>query len=112
MTLDNVWNWGDPVVGVERTYLCSNIKKGVLWANMSQYCNPKVDELFKNAAAAPDEKTRKELYFDVQEILTDELPILPFETQQFRNIYSDTVVNPPNGPFGIMSPLLNTSMEG
>src|SRR5699024_4920992 len=24
MTLDNVWNWGDPAVGVERTYLCDN----------------------------------------------------------------------------------------
>lgn len=112
MTLDNVWNWGDPVVGVERTYLCDNIKKGVLWANMSQYCNPKVDKLFKNAASAPNERTRKEDYFDVQEILTDELPILPLESQQFRNVYSDSVVDPPNGPFGIMSPLLNTSMEG
>src|SRR5699024_389275 len=47
MTLDNVWNWGDPAVGVERTYLCDNIKKGVLWANMSQYCNEDVDRLFK-----------------------------------------------------------------
>jgi peptide/nickel transport system substrate-binding protein len=112
MTLDNVWNWGDPAVGVERTYLCDNIKKGVLWANMSQYCNEDVDRLFKKAAAAPDEKTRKSDYAKVQKILTDELPILPLENQQYRNIYSDSVHNAPNGPFGIMSPLLDTSMEG
>ncbi|MGO2860835.1 MAG: ABC transporter substrate-binding protein [Brevibacterium sp.] len=112
MTLDNVWNWGDPVVGVERTYLCDNIKKGVLWANMSQYCNEEVDDLFKQAASAPDEKTRKALYSDVQKILTDELPIFPLENLQYRNIYSDKVKNPPNGPFGIMSPLLDTAVEG
>lgn len=112
MTLDNVWNWGDPAVGVERTYLCDNIKKGVLWANMSQYCNENVDRLFKKAAAAPDEKTRKSDYAKVQQILTDELPVLPLENQQYRNIYSDSVKNAPNGPFGIMSPLLNTSIEG
>lgn len=112
MTLDNVWNWGDPAVGVERTYLCSNIKKGVLWANMSQYCNKDVDRLFKKAAAAPDEKTRKDDYSKVQKILTDELPVLPLENQTYRNIYSNAVKNPPNGPFGIMSPLLDTSIEG
>ena len=112
MTLDNVWNWGDPAVGVERTYLCDNIKKGVLWANMSQYCNEDVDRLFKKAAAAPDEETRRADYAKVQKILTDELPILPLENQQYRNIYSDSVHNAPNGPFGIMSPLLDTSMEG
>lgn len=112
MTLDNVWNWGDPAVGVERTYLCDNIKKGVLWANMSQYCNEDVDRLFKKAAAAPDEKTRVSDYAQVQKILTDELPVLPLENQQYRNIYSDSVKKAPNGPFGIMSPMLDTSMEG
>lgn len=112
MTLDNVWNWGDPVVGVERTYLCDNIKKGVLWANMSQYCNEDVDRLFKKAASAPDEASRKATYAKAQRILTDELPVLPLENQQYRNIYSDSVKNAPNGPFGIMSPLLDTSMEG
>ncbi|GAA1936629.1 ABC transporter substrate-binding protein [Brevibacterium antiquum] len=112
MTLDNVWNWGDPVVGVERTYLCDNIKKGVLWANMSQYCNEDVDRLFKKAASAPDEESRKATYAKAQRILTDELPVLPLENQQYRNIYSDSVKNAPNGPFGIMSPVLNTSMEG
>ncbi|WP_209323197.1 ABC transporter substrate-binding protein [Brevibacterium renqingii] len=112
MTLDNVWNWGDPAVGVERTYLCDNIKKGVLWANMSQYCNEDVDRLFKKAAAAPNEKARTADYAKIQKILTDELPVLPLENQQYRNIYSDSVKNAPNGPFGIMSPLLDTSMEG
>jgi len=31
MTIDNVFNWGDPVIGVHRTYNSQNIKKGVIW---------------------------------------------------------------------------------
>src|SRR5699024_8422837 len=41
VTVDNVWNWGDPAIGVARTYICSNIQKGVVWTNMSRYCNKK-----------------------------------------------------------------------
>ena len=33
MTIDNVFNWGDPVIGVHRTYNSQNIKKGVIWSN-------------------------------------------------------------------------------
>ena len=45
MTMDLVFNWGDPVVGVHRTYLTSNIRKGVVWSNTQSYSNPRVDEL-------------------------------------------------------------------
>lgn len=30
MTMDQVFNWGDPVIGVNRTYLCSNIREGII----------------------------------------------------------------------------------
>ncbi len=33
MTMDIVFNWGDPVIGMHRTYLSSNIRKGVIWSN-------------------------------------------------------------------------------
>ena len=28
MTMDAVYNWGDPVIGVHRTYVCDNIQQG------------------------------------------------------------------------------------
>lgn len=37
ITTDIVWNWGDPVIGVERTYICRNIRKGVIWSNTQGY---------------------------------------------------------------------------
>ncbi|MEM7198170.1 MAG: ABC transporter substrate-binding protein, partial [Pseudomonadota bacterium] len=43
LTWDAVFNWGDPVIGVHRTYQSSNIKKGVIWSNTQQYANARVD---------------------------------------------------------------------
>jgi len=44
LSWDTVFNWGDPVIGVHRTYLSSNIGKGV-WSNTQAYSNARVDEL-------------------------------------------------------------------
>ncbi|WP_256840131.1 ABC transporter substrate-binding protein [Ornithinimicrobium faecis] len=110
MTMDNVWNWGDPVVGVERTYRCDNIVEGVVWSNMSQYCNPEVDSLFEAAASATDEGQRADRYQQVQEVLVDDLPVYWIESLAFRNTYRDDVRNAPNGIFGVMSPMLETTV--
>jgi peptide/nickel transport system substrate-binding protein len=48
-TMDGAFNYGDPVIGVHRTYLSSNIKPGVIWSNTQNYVNPKVDELLAQA---------------------------------------------------------------
>ena len=85
MTMDIVFNWGDPVIGVNRTYVSSNIRKGVVWSNMSQYRNPKVDGLLDKAAVEMDVAKRKALYDQFQMIVGDDLPIywinaLPYHT--------------------------------
>ncbi len=61
LTMDNVFNWGDPVIGVARTYLSTNIRKGVIWSNTQQYRNEKVDELLNSAAVESDQSKRKAL---------------------------------------------------
>jgi len=53
VTLDAVFNWGDPVIGVHRTYLSTNIKP-IVWTNTQSYRNPKVDELLNTAAGLLD----------------------------------------------------------
>lgn len=111
VTVNNVWNWADPAIGVARTYICSNIHKGVVWANMSQYCNKKVDALFAKAATEPDEARRKKEYFEVQEILTRDLPVYVMMNWPLTNVYSKNVSDPPNGIWGLMAPLLNTSVS-
>ena len=51
MSMDVVFNWGDPIIGVHRTYLSTNIKP-IVWTNTQSYNNPKVDELLEAPAAA------------------------------------------------------------
>ena len=60
MSWDTVFNWGDPVIGVHRTYVSSNIGKGV-WSNTQGYANPRVDEILEAAAKEGDPAKRKAL---------------------------------------------------
>ena len=77
ITFDNVFNWGDPVIGVHRTYNSQNIKKGVIWSNTQQYSNERIDELMALAGATNDVEERKKYYAEFQQILADELPLYP-----------------------------------
>ncbi|MFX6702273.1 hypothetical protein ABTH29_20455, partial [Acinetobacter baumannii] len=46
--------YGDPALGVARSYVSSNIAKGSPWNNVAGYANPDIDKLFAEAAAAND----------------------------------------------------------
>ncbi len=75
MTMDFTYQYGDPALGVSRTYVSSNIRKGVLFSNTMGYANPEVDALFAKAAVAPSEAERQALYSQVQKILVDDAPV-------------------------------------
>src|SRR5699024_10441904 len=75
ISTDTAWNWGDPVIGVNRTYLSSNIKN-IVWTNTQSYRNERVDELLQNAAIETDEDKRKAMYAEFQEIITHDLPLI------------------------------------
>ena len=94
LSIDSVFNWGDPVIGVNRTYLSSNIGKGV-WSNTQGYSNARVDELLKLAAKETDDAKRKALYAEFQEIVNDEIPIYFLNALPYHTIYSKKVANPP-----------------
>ena len=65
LSWDTVFNWGDPVIGVHRTYVSSNIGKGV-WSNTQGYANARVDELLEMAAVETDVAKRTALYKEFQ----------------------------------------------
>jgi peptide/nickel transport system substrate-binding protein len=67
--------FGDPAVGVARSYITSNIRKGVPFTNTCQYSNPRVDELFGTAAKSNDRNERQRLYTEVQQILVEDVPV-------------------------------------
>ena len=105
MTMDNVFNWGDPVIGVHRTYDSENIKEGVIWSNTQQYSNERVDELMKLAGSTYDIDERKKYYAEFQQILADELPIYWLFAGPYHTVSSKKVGNPPNSIWGASSPL-------
>jgi peptide/nickel transport system substrate-binding protein len=105
MTMDSVYNWGDPMIGVHRTYLSNNIRKGILWSNTQNYRNAKVDDILDRAASEMDIAKRKALYSEFQRIVTDELPIVWLNLAPFHTVYNKALGNPPVSIWGIHSPL-------
>jgi peptide/nickel transport system substrate-binding protein len=105
MTMDSSYNWGDPVIGVHRTYLSDNIRQGVVWSNTQNYRNPRVDELLAQAERELDPNKRKALYVEFQQIVTDDAPIVYINVQPFYTVYNAGLGNPPLSIWGIHSPL-------
>jgi len=104
MSWDTVFNWGDPVIGVHRTYDSTNILKGV-WSNTQSYSNARVDELMAMAAVETDIEKRKALYAEFQEIIADELPVYHTNTLPYHTVFNDKVKNAPMGIWGTSTPI-------
>jgi len=103
MSMDAVFNWGDPIIGVHRTYLSTNIKP-IVWTNTQSYNNPKVDELLNTAGSLVDPTQRKAFYATFQKIVTDELPILYINQLPYHTATLKKVGNVPTTIWGPMSP--------
>ena len=102
MTMNAYFNWGDPVIGVDRAYMCSNIKPGV-FVNNSAYCNERVDELLAAAAVSQDFGERKALYAEFQEITARELPFYYINALPIFAAWQTDVMNLPMGPWEALS---------
>ncbi|MCR9074318.1 MAG: ABC transporter substrate-binding protein [Alphaproteobacteria bacterium] len=111
MTMDGVFNWGDPVIGVHRTYLSTNIKNGVIWSNTQQYENARVDELLDAAGREMDPERRKALYAEFQQIVAEDVPLYPLYSAPYHTITSAKLENPPRGIWATCSPLDRVSMK-
>ena len=102
MTMTAYFNWGDPVIGVQRAYVCDNIKVS-FFVNNSAYCNEQVDELLYAAAAESDFDARKALYDEFQEITAVELPFYNINALPIYGANQPDVMNLPDGPWGGLS---------
>ena len=105
LSMDVVFNWGDPVIGVHRTYLSDNIRKGVIWSNTQQYSNAKVDELLNAAAVELDMDKRKALYAEFQQIVAGDLPVYWINALPYHTAYNKNLKNVPTGIWGTMHPM-------
>ena len=105
ITTDFLSNYPDPVIGLDRTYLSSNIKKGVAYSNVTGYANPEVDRLLADAQSEQNIDKRKRLYQRVQEILVTDLPIVWINEIQFATLHSKDLAGLPTGVLGLLDPL-------
>ncbi|GAA4006014.1 ABC transporter substrate-binding protein [Comamonas faecalis] len=104
MSTDQSWTWVDPAIGVNRTYLSSNIQP-VVWTNNASYKNPQVDHLLEQASAELDPAKRKALYQEFQQIVTEDSPLVYVAEIAYHTVASTRVGNPPTGLFGMLAPL-------
>ncbi len=103
-TINVVFNWGDPVIGVHRTYVTSNIKPGAPYSNTSQYSNPEIDNILDEAGGEMDMDKRKALYAKFQEIIVDDCPLIYLTVTPYHLIYNKKVGNPVTSPWGFFQP--------
>ena len=88
-----LYQYGDPALGISRTYLSTNTEKGSPWNNVEGYQNPEVDELFNAAATAYPDSERERLYHEVQQILLEDAPLGWLLELGFPTIYRCNVNN-------------------
>lgn len=91
-TLNFLYQFGDPTLGVERSYVTSNIKK-VTFTNTGGYSNPKVDALFAEARTNGDPAARQKAFAEVQHLLTGEVPQIWLSELAFPSIYDKRLQN-------------------
>ena len=114
ITYTQVWNWGDPVIGVHRSYDCENRIEppGVIWSNNAWYCNEEVDALLDTAAATFDNDARQAAYFEASELINQDAPIVYLGKPDWYQIRKPRVQNPPTGIWGFMSPWHEVWLDG
>lgn len=91
-TMDAIYDYPDPIIGVHRLFLCDNIKH-IVWTNTSGYCNKRVDELLNHAARSSDFDVRKKDYAEFEKIVTDELPLIYTNEEPYTAIWWKKVHN-------------------
>lgn len=76
LTFTGIFGGPDPIVGMGRLYLSQNIEPKGYAKNPFPYNNSRIDELFDEASKTVNFTKRKELLYEAQEILVEDLPTL------------------------------------
>ena len=103
-SMDASFNYGDPVIGVHRTYLSSNIKPGVIWSNTQSYVNPRVDALLASATTEKDFAKRKAMYHEFQRLVVNDVPVAFTHVWSVVTAADKSLKNLPISIWGTLAP--------
>jgi peptide/nickel transport system substrate-binding protein len=104
MSTSNIFGWGDPVIGIHRLFMSTNIKHQV-WTNTAGYVNKKVDGLLNAAAVENDMNKRKALYAEFQKIVAEDVPFYFTIEDAFHSAFNKELMDYPTGIWGAMGTL-------
>lgn len=76
----------DPNIGIAR--FCTGGWQNVGWRNSCGYNNSVVNDLFDQAAKATNVTNRQDLFYEIQEILTEECVFVPLYQRASPSVYS------------------------
>jgi len=93
VTMNFLYQYADPAIGVARNYVSSNIIKGTPFGNNHGYSNPEVDRLFAEAPLLQSAEARQKMYTEVQRILVDDVAVGNLVEMQFATVYRTKVHN-------------------
>lgn len=101
LTMNLLYQYGDPALGVQRAYVSSNLVKGSPSANVSGLNNPEIDSLLAQAASATSEAERKELYEAFQRKVVEEAYFGYLVRVNFPTVYKSSVRNLVDSAIGL-----------
>jgi peptide/nickel transport system substrate-binding protein len=90
----------DPVYGLNKQFLTSQIRKGVTFVNDTFYSNPEVDRMLGEGAREPDAEKRAALYKKVQQILAEDSPMIWLIDVQYVSVFNRRLKDHTTGPLG------------
>lgn len=104
-TLDGLFAWHDPAIGIHRLYTPNPTKRNVIWSNTDGYDNPAVPPLLRQASSAADPQERKALYARFQRLVAEDHPSLWLAAIPYLIIHTPGVRHLETTGLGILSPL-------
>lgn len=101
-TINFLYQFGDPTLGVERSYVTSNIQR-VTFTNTGGYSNPRVDALFAAARSASVAAERQAAFSDVTKLLIDDMAQIWLMEMSFPTIHDRRLRNVVTTGLGVHS---------
>jgi len=93
LTMNFLYQYADPAIGVTRNYVSTNIIKGTPFGNNHGYSNPEVDRLLGAAPLLKSEDARQRMYSEAQRILVDDVAVGYLIEMQYATLYRSKVRN-------------------
>lgn len=101
LTMNLLYQYGDPALGVERAYVSSNLVQGSPSANVSGLDNPEIDDLLAEAGSATSDAKRTQLYQQFQNKVVEEAYFAYLVRVNFPTVYNSKVRNLVDSAIGL-----------